>query len=64
MREVEIRSALRRLQLMVRKSNAPALHLYRKLNYEIVDVWPRYYEDGEDAYVMEKTLTPQPSLPA
>ncbi len=64
MREVEIRSALRRLQLMVRKSNAQALHLYRKLNYEIVDVWPRYYEDGEDAYVMEKTLTPQPSLPA
>lgn len=58
LREVEARSALTRFQLMVRKSNLPALHLYRKLDYEIVDTWRRYYEDGEDAYVMEKTLTP------
>ncbi len=59
MREVETRSlrSVPRLQLMVRKSNLPALHLYRKLNYTIVETWPRYYEDGEDAYVMEKTLT-------
>jgi ribosomal-protein-alanine N-acetyltransferase len=63
LREVETRSALPRFQLMVRMSNLPALHLYRKLNYEIVDTWRRYYEDGEDAYVMEKTLTPQPPLP-
>ena len=59
MREVEARSlhSVPRLQLMVRKSNLPALYLYRKLNYTIVETWPRYYEDGEDAYVMEKTLT-------
>jgi [ribosomal protein S18]-alanine N-acetyltransferase len=63
MREVEARSALPRLQLMVRISNLPALHLYRKLNYTIVETWPRYYEDGEDAYVMEKNLTPQPPAP-
>jgi ribosomal protein S18 acetylase RimI-like enzyme len=55
--EVEARSTLQRLQLMVRISNLPALHLYRKLNYTIVETWPRYYEDGEDAYVMEKTTT-------
>lgn len=55
LREVETRSAVPRLQLMVRKSNLPALQLYRKLNYDIVDTWRRYYEDGEDAYVMEKT---------
>ena len=57
LREVEARSArsVPRLQLMVRKSNLPALHLYRKLNYAIVETWPHYYEDGEDAYVMEKT---------
>ncbi len=62
MREVEARSprSVPRLQLMVRKSNLPALRLYRKLNYAIVETWPRYYEDGEDAYVMEKTLTPTP----
>jgi len=60
LREVEARSVLPRVQLMVRKSNLPALRLYRKLNYTIVETWPRYYEDGEDAYVMEKTLTPNP----
>jgi [ribosomal protein S18]-alanine N-acetyltransferase len=60
LREVEDRSTLPRLQLMVRTSNLPALHLYRKLNYSIVETWPRYYEDGEDAYVMEKSLTPKP----
>ncbi len=60
LREVESRSARSapRLQLMVRISNLPALHLYRKLNYNIVETWPHYYEDGEDAYVMEKNLTP------
>lgn len=57
LREVEARSTLPRVQLMVRTSNLPALHLYRKLNYAIVETWPRYYEDGEDAYVMEKTTT-------
>ncbi len=55
MREVEARSPLARIQLMVRRSNLPALHLYRKLDYHIVETWPRYYEDGEDAYVMEKS---------
>lgn len=65
LREVEARSAhnVPRLQLMVRQSNLPALHLYRKLNYTIVDTWPRYYADGEDAYVMEKTLLPPDKWP-
>ena len=66
MREVEARSlhSVPRLQLMVRKSNLPALYLYRKLNYTIVETWPRYYEDGEDAYVMEKNLVPPDDNPA
>ncbi len=56
MREVEVRSprSVPRFRLMVRKSNAPAIGLYRKLNYAIVDTWPGYYGDGEEAYVMEK----------
>jgi ribosomal-protein-alanine N-acetyltransferase len=56
MRAAEARSphGVPRIQLMVRKSNLPALGLYRKLGYAIVEVWPRYYGDGEDAYVMEK----------
>ena len=58
MRAVEARSALARLRLMVRVSNLPALGLYRKLGYAIVDTWRRYYGDGEDAYLMEKARIP------
>ena len=43
---------------MVRVSNLPALGLYRKLGYEIVDTWRGYYSDGEDAYLMEKERRP------
>jgi ribosomal-protein-alanine N-acetyltransferase len=39
---------------MVRVSNIPALKLYRKLGYDIVDTWRAYYGDGENAYLMEK----------
>ena len=38
----------------LRVSNVPALKLYRKLGYDIVDTWRAYYGDGEDAYLMEK----------
>ncbi len=64
LREVEARATLPRVQLMVRQSNLPALHLYHKLDYAIVETWPRYYEDGEDAYVMEKNLLPPDGHPA
>ena len=43
--------------LEVRRSNHPAIALYRFLGYREVGVRPRYYaEDGEDALVMDKTL--------
>ncbi|HQR28988.1 MAG TPA: ribosomal protein S18-alanine N-acetyltransferase [Anaeromyxobacteraceae bacterium] len=43
--------------LEVRRSNAPAIALYRSLGYREVGVRPRYYaEDGEDALVMDKEL--------
>lgn len=58
MRAVEDQSVLPRLQLMVRVSNVPALKLYRKLGYAIVDTWRAYYPDGEDAYLMEKAANP------
>jgi ribosomal protein S18 acetylase RimI-like enzyme len=37
--------------LHVRASNAPALGLYQKLGFEIVDAVPGFYRDG-DAYYM------------
>lgn len=43
--------------LEVRRSNAPAIGLYRKLGYEQVGVRPGYYaSNGEDALVMTKSL--------
>jgi len=48
----------RLVTLEVRRSNAPALALYRALGYREVAVRPRYYaEEGEDAIVMELALT-------
>jgi Acetyltransferases len=38
--------------LEVRVSNTPAISLYKKLGYEIAGRIPRYYSDGEDAYIM------------
>jgi ribosomal-protein-alanine N-acetyltransferase len=43
--------------LEVRRSNLPAIALYRSLGYREVGVRPRYYaEDGEDALAMDKEL--------
>jgi ribosomal-protein-alanine N-acetyltransferase len=42
--------------LEVRRSNAPAIALYRAGGYREVAVRPRYYPDGEDALVMDKGL--------
>jgi ribosomal-protein-alanine N-acetyltransferase len=43
-----------RIRLSVRRSNEPAIALYKKTGYQMVDVWRGYYYDGEDALVLEK----------
>ncbi len=45
---------MRPIRLEVRRSNLPALEMYRKHRFEETDVIPGYYSDGEDAIVMEK----------
>uniref|UniRef100_UPI00398EE543 N-alpha-acetyltransferase 10 n=1 Tax=Pristiophorus japonicus TaxID=55135 RepID=UPI00398EE543 len=48
----------RYVSLHVRKSNRAALHLYSNtLNFQISEVEPKYYADGEDAYAMKRDLT-------
>jgi len=42
------------IRLCVRASNEIALNMYRRTGYEQVGRWPRYYQDGETAVVMEK----------
>lgn len=45
-----------RSRLTVRLSNDGAISLYEREGYEAIDIWKAYYNDGEDAMVMEKTL--------
>ena len=49
--------------LLVRTSNDAACRLYQRDGYEIAQIIPAYYQDGEDAYFMRKTL-PQSSANA
>ncbi|XP_077452255.1 N-alpha-acetyltransferase 10 isoform X1 [Stigmatopora argus] len=60
------------VSLHVRKSNRAALHLYSNtLKFQISEVEPKYYADGEDAYAMKRDLAhmadelrkPGPRLP-
>ena len=42
------------LRLAVRASNQAAQQMYRLAGYQVVDRWPKYYVDKEDALIMEK----------
>lgn len=52
----EQRLDLPRVRLNVRVSNQVAIQLYQTSGYERSGLWPVYYQDGEDALIMEKTL--------
>ncbi|CAR24837.1 N-acetyltransferase domain-containing protein [Lachancea thermotolerans] len=53
------------VSLHVRQSNRAALHLYRDtLEFEVLKVEKSYYQDGEDAYAMKKTLDTEALQPA
>jgi ribosomal protein S18 acetylase RimI-like enzyme len=52
----ESRQHMPLLRLNVRLSNESAIHLYQDLGYQRAGLWPGYYQDGEDALVMEKVL--------
>lgn len=45
-----------RSRLTVRTSNQGAISLYQREGYAPIDIWQAYYNDGEDAMVMEKVL--------
>jgi ribosomal protein S18 acetylase RimI-like enzyme len=52
------------VKLTVRRNNLCALQLYEKMGYKQVDIWSRYYRNGEDGLVLEKHLSPlsEPSV--
>jgi ribosomal protein S18 acetylase RimI-like enzyme len=55
LRACESRMKEPRLRLSVRATNQGAIDLYEQEGYERLEVWQRYYRDGEAAIVMEKT---------
>jgi ribosomal-protein-alanine N-acetyltransferase len=44
--------------LEVRTDNLPAQALYRRFDYAIVQRLPKYYNNGEDGFLMVKSLLP------
>jgi len=52
----EEKTNLPRMKLTVRMSNQGAISLYEQEGYRSVDIWKKYYNDGEDGLVMEKIL--------
>lgn len=54
LRACEARLKLPRIRLTVRMSNSAAIALYEQEKYRTVEIWKRYYSDGEDGIVMEK----------
>jgi ribosomal protein S18 acetylase RimI-like enzyme len=52
----EARLGVPRARLTVRISNTAAISMYEKEGYKTIDIWKAYYNDGEDAQVMEKIL--------
>jgi ribosomal protein S18 acetylase RimI-like enzyme len=52
----ERRLGLPRIRLTLRRSNQSARRLYERSGYSEVDIWARYYSNGEDGVVMEKVI--------
>lgn len=55
----EERMRMPRVRLSVRKNNLPAITMYRSFGYIQREVWPKYYQDGEDALVLERQYMPR-----
>jgi ribosomal-protein-alanine N-acetyltransferase len=52
----EARLNVPRARLTVRLSNTEAISMYQRNGYQTIDLWKGYYNDGEDAQLMEKSL--------
>lgn len=52
----DLKESVKLITLEVRKSNTPAIALYKKFGFEIVNTRKNYYMDGEDAYLMGRRI--------
>ncbi len=56
LRQCESQLGVPMVRLCVRVSNETAIHLYVSEGYHRAGMWTKYYQDGENALVMEKKL--------
>jgi ribosomal protein S18 acetylase RimI-like enzyme len=54
----EIDLGVPRVRLTLRPSNLGARRLYDLAGYQQIDLWQRYYRNGEDGVVMERLMLP------
>jgi len=54
MKECAMRG-IHQVELEVRKSNASAIRFYTRYAFQITNLLPRFYTDGEDGYKMQRT---------
>ncbi|OGT47927.1 MAG: ribosomal-protein-alanine N-acetyltransferase [Gammaproteobacteria bacterium RIFCSPHIGHO2_12_FULL_38_11] len=47
--------SVEKIQLEVRRSNTAAISLYQKCGFQKVGIRKKYYKDGEEAILMDKT---------
>jgi len=55
--ECEMKLSTTQIRLCLRPANNPALKLYSRAGYEVIDLWKGYYNNKGDAIVMEKRIT-------
>ena len=53
----EAEMGMRRVRLSVRRSNLAAIAMYSKYGYSQLEVWPGYYNGGEDGLVLERKIS-------
>jgi ribosomal-protein-alanine N-acetyltransferase len=56
LREVEKRVGMPEMRLNVRASNQAAIRVYLENGYQRAGLWEGYYQDGENALIMQKRL--------
>ena len=47
---------IKRVELDVKINNNVAIEFYRKHGFAIIDIIPKFYQSGEDAYTMQLAL--------